>query len=177
MIWKRYYSCFSLFLVLLLVPASWSLPMKRVGYKPKALLAEICRYETRGLPHPERAEGLVEKVGRLRQRPVGRCQIQEATARDLGYQGTRKALFRDKINSYWAQQYLNLIKYRLERFCRGHRATLRAIAYGYPHGHNALLCNPPVGTYHDQIALAVGARRMQMVKAWNQNQQITLVRL
>lgn len=177
MIWRGYYFSCSFFLVLLLVPASWSLSTISPGKRPNPLLTEICRYETRGLPHPEMAEGLVEKVGRLRQRPVGRCQIQEATARDLGYQGTRKALFRDKINGYWAQAYLNLIKHRLEHACGRRGATLRAIAYGYPHGHNALRCNPPVGAYHDTIALAVVAHRLQAFKAWSQNRQITLVRL
>lgn len=156
---------------------AWHLPFGKANYLTSPLLTEICRFETRGLAHPEMAEGVVEKVGRLRQKPVGRCQIQEATARDLGYDGTRNDLFRDKINSYWAQAYLNLIKHRLEHACGRRGATLRAIAYGYPHGHNALLCNPPVGEYHDTVAFAVTAHRMQRIKVWNQNRQITLVRL
>ena len=178
MIFKRFFGVWLLvfFLVAPLAGSnSWSFSTKE--RKPNPLLTEICRYETRGLAHPEMAEGLVEKVGRLRQKPVGRCQIQEATARDLGYASTRRDLFRDEINSYWAQRYLDLIKHRLEHACGRRGATLRAIAYGYPHGHNALLCNPPVGTYHDQVALAVGAHRMQAIKVWNQNRRITLVRL
>lgn len=184
MIWKTFLSAAWLLVVLSVLSSGLFSVSSGRKLPINPLLTEICRYETRGTDGWGRAivdrnlaQGLIEKVGRLRQRPVGRCQIQLATARYLGYQGTLEALFPDPINLYWAGRYLNLIERRLKAWCRGHRATLRAIAYGYPHGHNALRCNPPVGTYHDTIALAVVARRMQAFKAWGQNQRITLVRL
>lgn len=165
-------------LALFLVFQSESFSWPGLPYSSKnLLLIEIGRYETRGHPNPSQAEGAFERVGRKRQRPIGRYQIQEATARDLGFNGTRKSLFNDEIGGYWAQRYLDLIKHRLEHACGRHGATLRAIAYGYPHGHNALRCNPPVGAYHDTIALAVVAHRLQAFKNWNLHRKIVLVRL
>lgn len=67
---------------------------------PPGLLSALCYVES---SHNPRAVNLDDKGGPSR----GVCQIQEATARLMGFKGTTAQLMEPRVNAYYAGKYLH----------------------------------------------------------------------
>lgn len=83
---------------------------------PHGILEALCKVESNHRPHV-----VNPRDGKDGQDSLGECQIKEATARHMGFKGTRKQLFNRDVNRYYAGKYL---AYQINR------CTLKSMACG-----------------------------------------------
>jgi hypothetical protein len=116
-----------------------------VHHLPDGLLSAVCYVETK---HDVNAVNFNDGMGDS----LGVCEIKLATARLLGYEGSRETLRRPDVNVYWAGAYLH---YQLSRY---HRNILQAVS-AYNSGTYKLKDGKPINQAYIKAVL----------KAWKED--------
>lgn len=110
---------------------------------PTGLIDSVCYVESHhNIKAVRKQDG---QKGKVQVPAYGVCQIHYATAKLMGYKGSKEALMRPEINVYYAAKYL---KYQLDRYDNDYAKAVTAYNQGSAHSDGLSPYFKKVMTYY-----------------------------